>query len=430
MKANLTDRTLGALKRKPAEPGKRYDLWDMSQAGFGVRVNDKGHCVFMVAKRLAGKKHPTRFTVGPYPSLSLAAARKKARGLISDLEEGISPREKEEAREREEVRRRQDTFAAVAEAFIEKHVSKLRTGDNVQATIRRELIGRWGERPIADIRRRDVTLMLEETVERGSPYTAYHLLAYCRKLWNWAIARELYGLETSPCDRISPKDLIGPREPRQRVLTDDEIRLVWKATAWSPNEPGGLGYPIAPLVRALLITGQRLREVAEAQWSEIDVDAALWVIPPERMKGRAAHEIPLSPMAVDLLKSLPRFSEGDFVFTTTGGARPVSGFSKFKRRTDAAISKLAGKPIAGWRFHDLRRTMRTHLSALPSVPDMVRELVIGHARPGLHQVYDQHTYRDEKRSALDQWAARLGSILEPETGNVIHLRTSHAAATA
>ena len=428
MKANLTDRTLGALKRKPAEPGTRYDLWDMSQPGFGVRINDKGQCIFVVMKRLAGKKNPTRFTVGPYPSLSLAAARTRARSLVSDLEEGISPREKKEAKGREEVRRRQDTFAAVAEAFIEKHVSKLRTGDNVQATIRRELVSRWGDRPIADIRRRDVTLMLEETVERGSPYTAYHLLAYCRKLWNWAIARELYGLETSPCDRISPKDLIGPREPRQRVLTDDEIRLVWKATAWSPNEPGGLGYPIAPLVRALLITGQRLREVAEAQWSEIDLDKALWVIPPERMKGRAAHEIPLSPMAVDLLKSLPRFSAGDFVFTTTGGARPVSGFSKFKRRTDAAIAELSDKSVAGWRFHDLRRTMRTQLSALPTVPDMVRELVIGHAQPGLHQVYDQHRYLDEKRDALDQWAARLRSIVEPPPPNVVTFKA--AAATS
>jgi integrase len=262
--------------------------------------------------------------------------------------------------------------------------------------------------------------MLEETVERGSPYTAYHLLAYCRKLWNWAIARELYGLETSPCDRISPKDLIGPREPRQRVLTDDEIRLVWKAT----SDTGGLGYPIAPLVRLLLVTGQRLREVAEARWSEIDFDKALWVIPPERMKGRAAHEIPLSPMAVDLLSKLPRFTGGDFVFTTTGGARPVSGFSKFKLRTDAAIAEHSDKPVAGWRFHDLRRTMRTHLSALPTVPDMVRELVIGHARPGLHQVYDQHAYREEKRDALNQWAMRLRSIVEPPPENVVTFKAA------
>jgi integrase len=301
------------------------------------------------------------------------------------------------------------------------HVAKLRTGENVQSTIRRELISRWGDRPIGDIKRRDVVEMLEGTVKRGSPYTAYHLLAYARKLWNWAIVRDTYGLETSPCARISPKDLIGEREPRQRVLTDDEIRLVWKAT----GEPG-LGYPIAPLVRLLLITGQRLREVAEAQWSEIDLERRLWTIPVDRMKGRAMHEIPLSPIAVDLLSKLPRFTAGDFVFTTTAGARPVSGFSKFKRRLDATITELSGKPIAGWRFHDLRRTMRTHLSALPSVPDMIRELVIGHARPGLHQVYDQHRYLDEKRDALDQWAARLRSIVEPLPANVVRLEAARA----
>jgi integrase len=181
---------------------------------------------------------------------------------------------------------------------------------------------------------------------------------------------------------------------------------------WQLTE--GLGYPAAPFVRLLLLTGQRLREVAEMSWSEVDLEKTLWVIPPERMKGTAAHEVPLAPATVALLKSLPRW-HGDFVFSTTGGERPISGFSKMKSRIDAAMKES----IAPWRFHDLRRTMRTGLGALP-IPSNVCELCIAHAQPGLHQVYDRHSYREEKRRALQLWAARLKEIVEPhETSNVI-----------
>jgi len=141
------------------------------------------------------------------------------------------------------------------------------------------------------------------------------------------------------------------------------------------------------------------------------------------MKGDAAHEVLLSPMAVELLATLPRFADGDFVFTTTAGARPVSGFSKFKNRVDGVI-KADGGDVPGWRFHDLRRTMRTHLSALPGVSDLVRELVIAHAKPGLHKVYDQHAYQAEKRHAMALWAERLSGIVEPRPANVVSLAAS------
>jgi integrase len=145
-------------------------------------------------------------------------------------------------------------------------------------------------------------------------------------------------------------------------------------------------------------TGQRLREVAEARWSEIDLDQALWTIPHHRMKGDAAHEIPLAPVAAAIFKSLPRFS-GPYVFTTQDGSRPVSGFGKVKDRINTTICELSCNPasIGDWRLHDLRRTMRTHLSGLP-VPDMVRELVIAHKKPGLHRVYDQHTLTATKNA--------------------------------
>src|ERR1700752_3383044 len=140
---------------------------------------------------------------------------------------------------------------------------------------------------------------------------ARKIFAHLRKLFGWAIARGVYGLEVSPCAAVKPAALIGRQEARQRVLSEAEIRALWEATE-------GLGYPAGPFVRMLLLTGQRLREVAEMQWAEIDLEKALWTIPPERMRGDAAHEIPLAPAAVELLKALPRWN-GLFVFSTTGG---------------------------------------------------------------------------------------------------------------
>ena len=168
-----------------------------------------------------------------------------------------------------------------------------------------------------------------------------------------------------------------------------------------------MSYPYAPLIRFLLLTGQREHEAANARWSEFDLDAALWTIPSERMKGDRAHVVPLGPDALALFKALPRFKGGSHVFTTTAGEKPVNGFSKAKARLD----RLSG--VTGWRFHDLRRTMRTHLSALP-IEDRVREAMIAHAQPGLHRVYDLHSYGEEKRRGFELWEQRLRGILAPK----------------
>ncbi len=398
MKTMLTDRALRAMK--PASSGTRKMLWDAAVPSFGVRVTDKGKLTFIVMRRLRGKL--ARRMIGQYPIMPLAKAREAALEALRDIERGIDPKDKKEDEARADAHRRANSFASVAEEFIAHHVAKLRSGPEVKAAIRRELIGRWGARPITEINRRDVVHALEEIADSGRPYAAHKFFNYMSKLFGWAIARSLYGLETSPCTGIKTSEVIGKKEPRQRVLNDTEIRAVWTASE-------SLGYPGAPFIRMLLVTGQRLREVAEMTWAEIDLDKALWTIPPERMKGDAAHEIPLPPIAVEILKSLPRFT-GPYVFTTTGGARPIGGFSKMKLRIDAAMKE----PIAPWRFHDARRTMRTGLGALP-VPNNVAELCIAHAQPGLHRTYDLHSCRDEKRRAFELWAARLLSIVEPDT---------------
>jgi integrase len=429
-KRTLNDRMLKALK--PAAMGKRYDVMDALMPGFGVRVTDKGTKTFVLVARFPGYEQPTRRAIGEYGELTLEAARAKARDWHALIRTGKDPRSEEERTKAEQLRRDKNSFTAVAEEFIKRHVSKMRKAKEVERNIRREFIDRWAERPITNITRHDVMAVLNAAVDRGSPYQAHNLLGYIRRLFNWAISRGTYGLETSPCDRLRPVDAIGPKKSRRRILSDDELRAFWKCTGKTP-------YPYGPLLQLLLATGQRLSMVSEASRNEFDFNKKLWLIPAERMKGDNPHLVPLTQNVIDIIEGLPEFRSGDFLFSTTYGKKPIRAhsLSKTKRRLDAAmlaeLQRMAGErgddpskvKLAPWVLHDLRRTMRSGLSALP-IEEHVRELVIGHVRPGISGVYDLFAYVEEKRQALELWGARLRSIVTPPPANVVALRGQNA----
>jgi integrase len=273
--------------------------------------------------------------------------------------------------------------------------------------------------------------VISEAVDRDAPYSAFKLFALIRRLFNWAIGTDEFGIEVNPCRRLNTRDLIGERHARERTLTDDELRALWRVTR--------RGYPYAPLYRLLLLTGVRMNEACGARWGEFDFERKEWTIPPERMKktksGAKAHVVPLTAPMIDVLQSLPRFKAGDHVFSNSAGRTPIKPnvFSNIKNRLDKALlrtlramAQMRGDDpkritLAPWVNHDIRRTVRTHLSAL-RIADEVREAVLAHVRPGVRGVYDRHTYSLEKREALELWAARLRSLVEPPAANVVDLR--------
>lgn len=364
-------------------------------------MTDKGSASFHVMRRLGGKVvrrmigvawHVPLSADQPLP-YSLADARHDARAAILDISRGIDPKA--------------ETFTALATEFLADHVSSLRSAREVEAAFKNELLPVFGKRSIGAISDAEIARLLKG-IAKDRPYQARHIFAYLSKFFHWAIAQRSYGLKISPCTGLSAKDLFGKPSPRTRIPSDSELAALWLATA-------GLSYPAWPFVRLLLLTGQRLREVAEMTRPEIDLDKRLWTIPAERMKADAAHVVPLAPEAAAILERLPRWT-GTFVFTSTSGRRPTANFSGIKERLDALLPG-----IDPWRFHDLRRTMRTGLSAL-RIADTVSELCIAHTQKGLHKVYDQHSYLDEKRRAFELWADRLLSIVEPGDGNVVRLK--------
>ncbi|MDE2464489.1 MAG: integrase family protein, partial [Alphaproteobacteria bacterium] len=280
----LTERRLKRLR--PGHAGKPYDVMDAAIPGFGVRVLASGRRTFVLIGRFPGGRNPTRRALGVHGVLSVHEARQKARTWLLLLEKGIDPREEAERARREQMRQRENAFGRVAEEYIAHAVlgpdparPKQRKGVALAREIRQEFIARsgWAERPITQITGQDVLGVIDQAVARGAPYQAHNLLGAIRRLFNWAIARQVYGLERSPCDRMRPREIIGPKALRTRTLNDRELCALWQGCE-------RLGYPYGPLFKFLALTGQRRSEVGEARWREFDLERELWIIPAERMK--------------------------------------------------------------------------------------------------------------------------------------------------
>jgi integrase len=264
---------------------------------------------------------------------------------------------------------------------------------------------------------------LLDAIANRSPAVARATYAALRGLFAWCKERDL--IDASPCEGLTAP----PRsKARDRVLTDDELRLTWRASE-------RLGYPFGPVVQLLMLTAQRRSEVAGMTWAELDLDAAVWRIPAERTKNGKAHEVDLNAQALAVLADVKR--SGALVFPARGEGS-VRGFSATKRRLDELAEEVraadaieagiepAAEPLAEWRLHDLRRTAATGMAGLGFPPHVV-ERVLNHvsgAQGGLVGVYQRHEYRAERKAALTAWGSYVEAVLSgvPKPSNVRKLR--------
>jgi integrase len=347
--------------------------------------------------------------------MGVADARAAATASLDMLDHGRNPVGEKKAKAEAEVEKERDKVSAVIDLFLKRHASHNRRGDDVAAMFRREVLVKWGTRDIQSITKRDVIEVLDAVVDRGSPVTANRLRAHLNTLFNWAKGRDI--LQVNPLDGIKPP---APEKPRDRVLTNDEVSLFWRAS-------GGMEYPFGPLYRVLLMTGQRLREVAEMKWQEIEGNT--WTLPASRSKNGDEHVVPLSAEVMSIIEGLPKI--GRYVFTTTG-ASPVSGFTRAKARIDRLMAEAANRDlpdgaearvIPPFTIHDLRRTAATGMAGLRFPPHVV-EAVLNHrsgTRRGVAGVYNRFDYAEEKRQALESWARLVTQLVGVTQINVVHL---------
>lgn len=395
--SHITKQSVDALQAGP----KDVFLWDDEFKGFGVRVTPMGAKSYVLQYRMGGRETPSRrATIGRHGSpWTPVTARKEAERLSILVHQGVDPVQADHERRRQAV---DLAFESYVEAFVDLYLKKRWKQWPLGAgVLRREAVPILRRKPLPQIKRSDLSQIWDRAADRPAIARLTH--ATLRKLFRWAVSRG--DIDRSPLEGVEAPPPVAARE---RVLSDEEVTLIWRMSE-------GLTYPFGGLIRLLLLTGQRRDEVASLDWAELSRDDALWTLPSQRAKNRNPHLIPLSDLARDAFDEL---AGGDvwpskgLVFSTTGKT-PVSGFSKVKKRLDEQLEIVLGDRFAPWRIHDLRRTVATGLQRL-GVRFEVTEAVLNHvsgSRGGIAGVYQRHDWAAEKRQALSSWSNLLTQML-------------------
>lgn len=424
MRIDLTSKTILKLPL-PAENSGPVDHADSGVKGLCLTARSTGSRSWTYRYRIGNgnARIQRRLTIGAWPEMEVEEARERASAVRKLIRSGIDPiaHAAEQARLADDKRRSRDelTFARLAERFIIRQKGRDRRSWKSQArtlgfriksidasgTPTLEIIAgglahRWRETPLASIERLDVTIALDELLDAGLPHSANMRLSILKSFYSWAIDSGY--VDRSPVDkRKAPAEKVT----RERVLSDDELRLLWRATE-------DQSYPVRQFIRLLLLTGARRIEVAGMQFSE--VAGSDWTIPAERSKNKRAHKLPLSPAAMAEIASADRYCR--FVLTTTARSS-ISGFSTIKERVDARMARLANVEIPEWRFHDLRRTVASGMASLGTPPHVI-ERVLNHVSgeiKGVALTYNRYDYRLEMREALCKWADHLAKIVDAQS---------------
>jgi integrase len=367
----------------------RFEVFDAKVPGFAIRVFPSGIKSFVLLYRQKGRLR--RLTLGRYPILSLAEARKMAQAALNSVAHGDDPQqEKENARNG-------FAFDETVETFLRTHCARFNRASTAQETARllnAQFVNRWGRRDLREITRSEVVAVLDRIVAKGAPSAGNHALSAIRKFFNWCVERGL--IEISPCTAIKKPT---PHRSRDRVLADHELAAIWRSA-------NSAGYPYGSIVQLLILTAQRRGEVTGMRWRDIDFEKFTWSIPAERTKSNRQQILPLVPAAMRILTSLPKF-DGDQVFPAQGESRNAfSGFSKSKRRLDESCG------VMDWTVHDLRRTAATGMAKL-GVPPHVVERVLNHVSGslgGVAGIYNRFGYLPEMQAALERWADHVAEL--------------------
>ena len=368
-------------------------VFDDEQRGLAVRVTAGGGKSYLAQYSFQGQKR--RVPLGSCDAISLAAAREAARAIMGDVAKGVDVAA-ERKKAAGEARKRSFTLSALIDDWQTLHLASKRPSYAIDAvrTLRR-VFAHDLDLPAADLDRATIVRAIDAMTRRGRATMAAQTVAYGKAMFSWAMKRGT--VAANPFVNMP----VAPTVKRERVLTDDELTAIWRAT----EEPG----PFNGIVRMLLLTGQRRNEVGGMTWGEISGDLITWTIPGARTKNRRTHIVPLSAQAQDLLRSLPQHTDWVFPGLHHG---PFKSFWSAK----AALDRRSG--VTGWRLHDLRRTVATGLQRL-GVRLEVTEQVLNHvsgSRAGIVGIYQRHDFAAEQREALDAWGsavalsiARIGS---------------------
>ena len=432
----------GATRRRIRDPGAR---------SLFLVIEPSGHKAWQMRFRRPGGRD-ARITLGPLDlsgreltgdpqigmPLTLAAARQLAAAVHRERALGRDPiADRKTARHRKRVEtetRATNTFGAAVRDYVLEHARHNRKGretarmlgldydktGNIELTaIRGGLAERWADRPVAEIDGHDIWNVVDETRRVGVPGLAVRnggiseprarmFFVALSSLFSWL--RRHRRVDGNPCASV-PRP--AKAEARERLLSKAEIVSFWKAA-------DRMGEPFGIVLKLLLLTGCRLREVAGMRRGELSDDGT-WDLPGARTKNKKPHTVPLPPLACELISGT--MTNGDLVFSTTG-VTPVSGWSRMKQRLDRLMLREARRDVEPWRLHDLRRTCATGMAEIGIAPHIV-EAVLNHisgAKGGIAGVYNRAQYAAEKKAALERWAAHVETLISGRPAKVVPMR--------
>jgi integrase len=402
----LTDKGINGLiaAREPFEVCDGGGLWLRLREGAVTPV-------FRFRYRYARKARV--MVLGSYGTLSLAEARKTARELRArvSLKQDIAAEAEQRERDRQaadEAKHNVYTVAKLADDFYRRKVlGKVKHPGIVRARIEKDIKPNIGRIAVADVKPRDIRTMLEAVVERGAPTVANDVLRVSKRIFNEAVKDGV--IEYNPASAYDYSDAGGTEEARERALSRDELVRFFAAMRKTP----GLSIENVYTFKLLLLLCVRKGELIMAPVKEFDLKAAMWALPAERTKTGVAIDIPLSPAAVASLRELVRLGEGSDYLLPARKSQDRMLPHIHENTLNVALSKVRkamgikdADSNDSFTIHDLRRTARTHLSALKVLPH-VAEKCLNHRTPGVAGTYDRHDYYEERRDALTKWATFL-----------------------
>jgi integrase len=388
----LTNQSALAIQLPPGKP--QVTRWDDELPGFGVRVGTKARVWIIQYRNKLGQSK--RETVGKVGQLSATDARKAAADMLSRVRLGVDPHE-----ERKQARAQAKaavTIGSKIDGYLEDRATDLRPSYHTDLTRQLKVyLAPLHDVPIAELTQAQVHEVIASLARKGGPgaATAKQTRAALSRFYRTMVSAGL--APTNPVAEVETPATTGSRE---RVLSEEELKAVWRASAGDDD--------FSMVVRILILTGQRRDEVGDMRWDEVDLANATWSLPGSRTKNKKPHQVPLSAPILDMLRRREdvRLEGRSHVFGRSGRTG-FSGYSKAKAALDARC------PLKEpWTIHDLRRTFSTQLAKL-RVPPHVVEAILNHvsgAKAGVAGTYNRHLYEEEKREALDLWAKHTAAF--------------------
>jgi integrase len=395
----FTVRGIEAVKPK----ANRYDILEPNGHGFGIRVAPSGRKSWIYLYHYGGRLR--RMTLGTYPHMALADAHKAHATARAAVKQGEDPAAKHVQARHEALHA--PTVEKLAHEYLERwakpHKRSWREDERI---LTKDVLPVWGRRKATEIRRWDVIALLDDIHDRGAPIQANRTLSCIRKMYNFALQRDL--IESNPCMLIKAP---GKENRRDRILSPDEIYRFWTGLAHAPMWPG-----TAIALKLQLVTVQRKGEIISMRWE--DISNTMWTIRGEYSKNGLPHRVPLSPLALELLSQAKQLGDSPWVFPSLKRDVHIRedsvSYALYRNREVLGLADLMP--------HDLRRTAASHMTGM-GISRLVVAKILNHAERGITAVYDRHRYDAEKRQALDAWGRRLQSILHGKPNNIVPLQS-------